>query len=145
MKVENKNSPKSFDYKTYKNLYLSSEKYYDDIEEKNIVYNHYLNYGKQYGHSCNHNVIIFYHAPKCGGTSIHHGIILPNLFKQYNCNKNYIYNISWINEQSLTLFSTIVYTDKEIPFQEIVQTHHNDATPEYFRSITIEFNQTILI
>lgn len=133
-----KDPPESFNHKVYKDLYLSNKNYH----EKQQIYNHYLSYGKQHGHACNHNLIIFYHSPKCAGTSLHYGLILPSLFKQYSCNNNYVYNINWIDEQSLlTLFTTINYTSIEIPFQNIVQIHHSN-TQDHFRSITVKLNQT---
>lgn len=108
--------PESFDHTTYRELYLQNESYFHEgtelIDPKYIMYHHYLNYGKSYGHSCNHNIIVFFHIPKCGGTSIHYGIILPNLFRQYHTDKYYLYNINWIDQTSKrNLFSTISYTE----------------------------------
>lgn len=106
--------PDSFDGDVYRKLYISTESYFGDydkiIDYKYIAYHHYLNHGKQYGHSCDHDPFIFYHIPKCGGTSVHYGIILPNLYRQYTCEKNYIYQIHWLDNNGSNLFTTISYS-----------------------------------
>lgn len=107
--------PPCFDPDIYEQLYLSKHKYFTQynniIDKKYFIYHHYIKYGKSSGFSCNHDLIVYYHSPKCAGTSIIYGTILPNLYRQYHCKQNYIYCINWIDSNSYSLFTTISYSD----------------------------------
>lgn len=115
--------PASFNVDMYERLYLNGHQYFneyrDTIPKSHIIYHHYLNYGKSGGYAVNYDVIVFYHIPKCGGTTVHSGLMLPNLFRQYYLNTNYIYQISWIDNNQTTLFITIAYSDNLALLKEL--------------------------
>jgi hypothetical protein len=146
--------PESFDPTIYKKLYLSNDLYFDSYNDaislKQLMYHHYLNYGKAFGHSCDHDMMVFFHIPKCGGTSLHYGTLLPSLYAQYHCNKNYIYSIDWMDGDGRSLFSTISYSDNDrLKFntQEFRNTSNFTAkryNQGYLKRITTELNDTNL-
>lgn len=139
-----KEPPESFDPTIYKKLYLSNDLYFDSyndaIDSKQLMYHHYLNYGKTFGHSCDHDVMVFFHIPKCGGTSLHYGTLLPNLWKQYHCNKNYMYNVDWVGQNGQNLFTTISYSDND-KFRNAENFTDNQGC---LKCITMELNHTNL-
>lgn len=137
--------PESFDPLVYENLYVNNVLYFNEykhiIPHKYLMYHHYLNYGKSYGHSCNHNIIVFFHIPKCGGTYMHYGTILPNLFRQYHNNKYYIYNINWIDRSSTkNLFSTISYTENPELLNMLKNQDSTMSKQPYLKQATINFS-----
>lgn len=135
--------PESFDHTIYRKLYLQNQRYFDEgteqIDPKYIMYHHYLNYGKSFGHACNHNIIVYYHIPKCGGTSIHYGTILPNLYRQYHNDKYYIYNIDWTNKGT-KLLTTISYAEESEVFDLLCATPVKDSHNKYLKHISVDIN-----
>jgi hypothetical protein len=140
--------PESFNPIVYKKLYLPNDPYFDSYNHiiglKNLMYHHYLNYGKDFGHSCDHDVMVFFHVPKCGGTSLHYGTLLPSFYRQYHCKKNYIYNIDWMDKNNRNLFATISYSDNDSISSIFNKSYNEKQNQGYLRRMTTELNETNL-
>lgn len=80
----------------------------------------YKNYHKA-KYIINNIIPIFYHIPKCGGTSLHFNIILNNLYKQYVPNiTDKIYNINIIKPNTdIPLYTFICYEKSIKPLKDI--------------------------
>lgn len=116
--------PESFDADLYSKLYHQANDYFFDdapvLDHPYRMYHHYLSYGKQDGYSCNHDTVpIFYHIPKCGGTSIHYGLMIPSLFHQYS-NMKKLFNLNFIDSSNnKNIFSIICYIYTDAEFEQL--------------------------
>lgn len=124
--------PDYFDANIYATAYKETNQYFmndniQTLDQTCRMYKHYLQHGKKSGYSVNHKMIpVFYHIPKCGGTSIHYGLMIPSLCRQYAGHiTNKIYNINFVNsDNKKNYFSVICYIKEynkinKIPFIDI--------------------------
>lgn len=115
------------------------------ISIKNRLYHHYLHHGQKKFYAKTDSLPIFYHIPKCGGTSIHHGLILPNLRHQYRQNlfhtlydihikdpgkKTYMIDVICYSIDSLNINKLNSYT--EISYDQTLDIRHIDISYDEF-------------
>lgn len=153
--------PSTFSGEKYIELYPKTKDYFNntgfDLDISCKMYHHYLQYGKIAGYAVDHtSVPVFYHIPRCGGTTLHYSMILPNLYNQYSIHKtNKLYNINFIDESTrYNLFSLICYSKPNCSIEKLlydITKYNNDMNIDLANIIysdnnilTIKNNMNIL-